>query len=123
MIVSPAAAAALFEAIRTGNDLAVDTQVSVNEELLRIHDDAGLSPVVAALSAGHTALAERLAAKLAKSVDGVGFFDAAAVGDVPAVRRLLATDMASVDDRGPDGCTALHLAARFGQMMQARPLF
>lgn len=122
MTVSPAAASALFEAIRTGNDLAVDTQVSVNEELLRIHDEAGLSPVVAAASAGHTALAERLAAKLGKSVDGIGFFDAAAVGNVPVVRHLLATDTASVDDRGPDGCTALHLAARFGQMEVARLL-
>jgi uncharacterized protein len=122
MTVKPAAVAALFEAIRTGNDLAVDAAVAVNEELLRAHDEAGLSPVVAAASAGHTRLAERLAARLIKSADGIGFFDAAATGNVPAVRNLLSADLAAVDDRGPDGCTALHLAARFGQMEVARLL-
>jgi len=122
MTVKPAAVAALFEAIRTGNDLAVDAAVAVNEELLRAHDEAGLSPVVAAASAGHTRLAERLAARLIKSTDGIGFFDAAAIGNVPALRNLLSADLAAVDDRGPDGCTALHLAARFGQMEVARLL-
>ena len=122
MTINPAATVALFEAIRTGNDLAVDAAVAVNEELLRAHDEAGLSPVVAAASAGHIRLAERLAARLAKSADGIGFFDAAAIGNVPAVRNLLSVDLAAVDDRGPDGCTALHLAARFGQMEVARLL-
>jgi ankyrin repeat protein len=122
MTVNPAATAALFEAIRTGNDLAVDAAVAVNEELLRTHDEAGLSPVVAAASAGHIRLAERLAARLIKSADGIGFFDAVAIGNVPAVRNLLSADLAAVDDRGPDGCTALHLAARFGQMEVARLL-
>ncbi len=122
MTVNPAATAALFEAIRTGNDLAVDAAVAVNEELLRAHDEAGLSPVVAAASAGHIRLAERLAARLIKSAGGIGFFDAAAIGNVSAVRNLLSADLAAVDDRGPDGCTALHLAARFGQMEVARLL-
>ncbi len=122
MIVNPAATAALFEAIRKGNDLAVDTAVAVNEGLLRTHDEAGLSPVVAAANASQTRLAERLAARLMKSVDGLGFFDAAAVGNVSAMRNLLTADLADVDDRGPDGCTALHLAVRFGQMEVARLL-
>ena len=122
MTVNPAATAALFEAIRTGNYLAVDVAVAVNEELLRAHDEAGLSSVVAAASAGHIRLAERLAARLVKSADGIGFFDAAAIGNVPALRNLLSADLAAVDDRGPDGCTALHLAARFGQMEMARLL-
>ena len=122
MAAKPAAAAALFEAIRKGDDLAVDTAVAVHEDLLRTHDEAGLSPVVAAASAGHVRLAERLAARLIKSPDGIGFFDAAAVGNLPAVRNLLSMDLAAVDDRGPDGSTALHLAARFGQMEVARLL-
>jgi ankyrin repeat protein len=122
MTVNQAAAAAMFEAIRGGNDLAVDTAVADNEELLRTHDEAGMSAVVAAASAGHIRLAERLAARLIKSTDGIGFFDAAAVGNVSAVRNMLSEDLAAVDDRGPDGCTALHLAARFGQMEVARLL-
>jgi ankyrin repeat protein len=122
MTIKPAAVAAMFEAIRTGNDLAVDTAVALNEDLLRAHDEAGLSPVVAAATAGHIRLAERLAARLIKSEGGIGFFDAAAVGNLQAVRRLLSEDLASVDDRGPDGRTALHLASRFGQMEVARLL-
>jgi ankyrin repeat protein len=122
MTVKPGAAAALFEAIRKGNDLAVDTTVAVNEEMLRVRDEAGRSPVIAAALTGHTRLAERLAARLIKTADGLGFFDAAAVGNIPAVRGLLSADLASVDDRGPDGCTALHQAARFGQMEVARLL-
>jgi uncharacterized protein len=122
MTVKPGAAEALFEAIRKGNDLAVDTAVAVNDELLRVHDGAGQSPVIAAQAAGHTRLAERLAARLLKSPGGIGFFDAAAVGNIPAVRNLLSADLAAVDDRGPDGCTALHQAARFGQMEVARLL-
>jgi len=122
MTVNPAEAAAMFEAIRSGNDAAVDTAVADNEELLRTHNDTGMSAVVAAASAGHIRLAERLAARLIKSADGIGFFDAAAVGNVSAVRNMLSEDLAAVDDRGPDGCTALHLAARFGQMEVARLL-
>lgn len=122
MTVNPAAAAELFEAIRTGNDLAVGAAMADNEELLRAHDEAGRSAVVAAASAGHIRLAERLAARLIKSADGIGFFDASAIGNVPAVRNLLSANLAAVDDRGPDGCTALHLAARLGQMEVARLL-
>ena len=122
MTVNQAETAALFEAIRAGNDLAVDTAVDTDGALLRSHDGAGFSPLVAAASVGNVRLAERLAARLIKSADGIGFFDAAAVGNVPAVRHMLSTDQAAVDDRGPDGCTALHLAARFGQMEVARLL-
>ena len=67
-------------------------------------------------------LAERLAARLFKSGDGIDFFDAAAVGNVGAMRNLLAQDLAAIDDRGSDGCTALHQAARFGQLEAARLL-
>jgi ankyrin repeat protein len=122
MTANQPGAAALFGAIRAGNDLAVDTAVAGDEGLLRAHDEAGRSPVVAAAAAGNIRLAERLAARLVNSGDGIGFFDAAVVGNVPAVRHLLSADLAAVDDRGPDGCTALHLAARFGQMEVARLL-
>jgi ankyrin repeat protein len=122
MTAEPAAIAALFEAINAGDDVTVDAAVADNEGLLRTRDAAGLSAVVAAASAGHMRLAERLAARLIKSADGIGFFDAAAVGNLAVVRNLLSADLAAVDDRGPDGRTALHLAARFGHMEVARLL-
>ena len=116
------AAAAFFEAIRKGNDLDIDTALAANEGLLHARDEAGLSPVLAAAYAGRSKLAMRLAALAAGTPDGLDFFDAAAVGNVTVVRTLLTADRASVDDRGPDGYTALHLAAYFAQLEVARLL-
>jgi ankyrin repeat protein len=116
------AAAAFFEAIRKGNDLDIDTALAANEGLLHARDEAGLSPVLAAAYAGRSKLAMRLAALAAGTPDGLDFFDAAAVGNVTVVRALLTADRASVDDRGPDGYTALHLAAYFAQLEVARLL-
>jgi ankyrin repeat protein len=115
-------AAALFEAIRNGKDLAVDAALSAQAELLRARDDAGRSPVLAAACSGHALMADRIAALLARTPDGLDLFDAATIGDVAIVRTLLAGDRASVDDRGPDGLTALHLAAAFGHLEVARLL-
>ena len=115
-------AAPFFEAIRKGNDLAVDTAVGAHGELLRARDEAGLSPVLVAAYSGRMKMAVRLAYLVAKTPDGLDVFDAAAIGNVQVVRTLLSTDRASVDDRGPDGLTALHLAASFGQMEVARLL-
>jgi ankyrin repeat protein len=67
-------------------------------------------------------MAERIAALQAKTPDGLGVFDAAAVGNVGVLRNLMSTDRASVDDRGPDGFTTLHIAASFGQLEAARLL-
>jgi ankyrin repeat protein len=116
------ATVAFFEALRKGNDMAVDTALGGNPELIHAHDAVGLSPVLAASFAGHAKLATRLSALAAKSADGLNFFDAAAVGNVATVRSMLTTDLASVDDRGPDGYTALHLAAAFGQLEVSRLL-
>jgi ankyrin repeat protein len=116
------ATSAFFEALRKGNDLAVDTALSGHEELIHARDAAGLSPVLTAAFAGHTKLATHMSALAAKSADGLDFFDAAAVGNVTVVRSMLTADRASVDDRGPDGYTALHLAAAFGQLEVARLL-
>jgi len=114
--------AALFEAIRRGNDLAVDTALGADAALLRARDGDGLSPLMAAAFSGRTAMAGRIAAVLADSPDGLDIFDAATIDDVGAVRALLTGDRASVDDRGPDGLTALHIAASFGHLEMARLL-
>lgn len=115
-------AAAFFEAIRKGNDMAIDTALGLHPELIHARDEAGLSPVLAAAYAGHTKLATRLAGLTAKTPDGLDFFDASAIGNVTVCRSMLSSDRASVDDRGPDGYTGLHLAAFFGQLEVARLL-
>ena len=115
-------AASFFEAIRKGNDMAVDTAIGAHPELLQARDGTGLSPVMAAAYTAHVKLAHRLAALVAATPDGLNFFDAAVIGDIRVVRTLLSSDRASVDDRGPDGYTALHFAAYFGQLEVARLL-
>lgn len=115
-------AARFFEAIRKGNDMAVDTALGADQELLQARDAAGLTPVLAAAFSGHSKMAERIAAIQAKTPEGLGVFDAAAVGNVGVIRSLMSTDRASVDDRGPDGYTTLHIAATFGQLEAARLL-
>jgi ankyrin repeat protein len=114
--------AAFFEAIREGNDAALDTAIGAHAELLQARDETGLSPVLVAVGSGHVKMAHRIAATIARAPDGLDFFDAAAVGNVAVVRTLLSSDRASADDRGPDGYTALHFAASFGQLEVARLL-
>jgi ankyrin repeat protein len=111
-----------FEAIRKGNEIAVDAAIGAHPEMLRARDAAGLSPVLVAAYSGYTRLAGRIAAALEKTPDGLSVFDAAVIGNVKVARTLLSSDRASVDDRGPDGYTALHLAAYFGQLEMARLL-
>ena len=114
--------AGLFESIKTGNDLAVDTAVGADPSLLRARGPEGASPVVAALRAGKPKLAEHLASRLAATPDGLDVFDAAATDNMAAIRALLATDRADVDGRGSDGYAPLHLAAEFGRLETARLL-
>jgi ankyrin repeat protein len=114
--------AAFFEAIRKGNDMAFDTATGAQPELLQARDETGLSPILVAVGSGHVKMAHRIAAMVARTPGGLDVFDAAAVGNVAVVRTLLTSDRASADDRGPDGYTALHFAAMFGQMEVARLL-
>jgi uncharacterized protein len=111
-----------FEAIRHGNDMAVDTAMVANVDLLTARDESGLTPVLVAAYTRHTSMAGRIAASVAATPYGLDIFDAAATGNVEAVRALLASDRAAVDDHGPDGYTALHLAAFFGHLEVARLL-
>jgi ankyrin repeat protein len=113
---------AFFEAIRKGDDVAVEQAIGAQAELVHARDAGGFSPVLTAAFTGHTRLAAHLAALSAGAPDGLDIFDAATVGNVGVVRTLLSGDRASVDDRGPDGYTALHLAAYYGQLEVARLL-
>jgi uncharacterized protein len=117
-----AVAAGLFESIRKGNAFAVDTSTGADPSLLRARDADSASVVVTALRSGHATLAEHLADRLLATTDGLDIFDAAAVGNVAEIRKLLAADRADVDDRGLDGYSPLHLAAEFGRLEAARLL-
>ncbi len=122
MTEQEAMATSFFESIREGNDMAVDTALGAHQELLNARDKTGLSPVLVAAYSGHLKMATRLAALLAATPNGLDAFDAATIGNVQTVRNLLSEERASVDDHGPDGFTALHLASYFGQLEVARLL-
>ena len=113
--------AEFFEAIRKGDQPAVDAAIAADARLLAARNDAGLSPVMAAAYAGHPRLAEHLATRAASSQQGIDFFEAAAVGDTSVVRRKLA-EQTEIEDPSNDGYTALHLAAYFGRLEVARLL-
>jgi ankyrin repeat protein len=115
-------AAAFFDAVRKGNDSAVDAALAAEPQLLDARDETGFSPVLVAANSARFKMAMRIAALEAKTTDGLDVFDAAATGNVAVARSLLTTDRASVDDRGPGGYTALHFAASFGQLEIARLL-
>lgn len=122
MIAGKADAERLFEAIRNGDDAAAEAMIGADEALLRARDESGLSPVLVAAYSNRPKLAARMAALAGRSPEGLDVFDAAAVGNADVVLNLLSNDRASVDDRGPNGYTALHLAAGFGQLAVARLL-
>lgn len=113
---------AFFEAVRTGNDPAVEAALSADRNLLHARVGDTLSPVLVAAFGGHLKLASRLAALAAETESGLDVFDAATTGHVATVRAMLTDNRASVDDGGPEGYTALHLAASFGQLEMARML-
>jgi ankyrin repeat protein len=113
---------AFFEAIRRGNDLAVDTSLAADPTLVRARDRDGVSVVTVALRSNQRKLAERFESMLQATPDSLDIFDAACLGNVPAIRALLQSDRADVDTRGMDGYGPLHLAAEFGQVEVARLL-
>jgi uncharacterized protein len=121
-MTEPDAAAAFFDAIRKGNELAVDTAIALNGGALRFRDPEGRSAILAAVYAGKTRIAAGLAARMVAAPSGLDIFDAAAVGNTVAIRALLADERVSVDDRGRDGYAALHHAAALGQLEVARLL-
>jgi ankyrin repeat protein len=108
-----------FETIRKGDQKAIDESLAADPNLLKARDKAGLSPVLAAAYSGHPRMAERLADKVGP--DGLSLFEAAAVGDVAAVRRRLSEGW-EIEDRSDDGYTPLHMAAYFGRLEVARLL-
>jgi ankyrin repeat protein len=111
-----------FEAIRRGDQKAVDRAVAARPELLQARDKTGRSAVIAAAYDGHPELAAHLASRLAGPPSKLSLFEAAAVGDVDAVRELASRTEGVVEDRSDDGYSALHLAACFGHLEVARCL-
>ena len=108
----------LFEAIRTGNLEAARALIEADPGLASSAGDGGMAPLMIATYMGQTRMVELLLANGAT----LDIFAAAALGQVDALRALLDMDPTMVSLYSPDGWTALHLAAHFGQTEAARVL-
>ena len=107
----------LFAAIEAGDEDAVAALVEADPRLAT-DTRAGVSPARAALQRGHQELAERLA----RAAAPLDVFDAAALGDVDALRDLLDHDADRARAISDDGLTPLHLAAYFRHCKSAEIL-
>ncbi len=139
--------ATLFAAIRSGDLAAVDRILNERPVLAEASDDAGRSALTVAAYRGQWPIVERIRA----TEPNLDRFEAAIVGDADRVRSELdaaereaeveretaqsrrdrrsagpvveaAATVSPVDERSPDGFSALHLAAFFGRTKVARLL-
>ncbi len=99
---------ALFALAGAGDAEGLQAALSA-ADLARLHNEAGESLYRFALFHGHAKAAEAIKAR-----GGLGFHDAALVGDVARLDSLLDAAPWAVDLLSPDGWTALHLAAFVG---------
>lgn len=108
----------LLEAIRNRDRAAVRRLLQEEPALLTARSESGESPVMTAIY--HDAGAE-LAMLVARGAE-LDLFAAAALGDTPRLEELLRDVPDAAAPRSPDGWSALHLAAHFGQTAAAELL-
>jgi ankyrin repeat protein len=109
---------ALFDAIAAGDEEAVRDRLDTKPELAGAKNADGLSPVLHALYCGKSELVELLL----EANPPLDVFDAAAVGRTRGLEELLDGEPELARAWSPDGFTALHYAAFFGQEDAARIL-
>jgi uncharacterized protein len=108
----------LFELIDAGDRDVLCAELDVRPELAGERAADGRSPVLHALYTGHADLVE----PILDANPPLDVFDAAAVGRTRGLEELLDADPSLAQAFAPDGFTALHLAAFFGQEDAAQAL-
>jgi len=106
-----------FDAIKQGNHYEVERQLIFNPSLIRDKED-GLSPVMVAAYHGQ----QEIAAFLAGKAVALTVFEAAAIGKISSIVRLLARNPQLVSAYSEDGFQALGLACYFGHFEVAEYL-
>ncbi len=101
----------LIAAIVAGDATAVEAILAANPEAAGARDTAGISALMLAHYHGRRELVPAIRAAL----PGLDVHEAATVGAVERLRGLLDAAPELVHDRSPDGFTALHFAAFFGE--------
>lgn len=109
---------ALFDALRSGDKAGVRRLLATSPQLARERTDDGISAVLWAMYVGEPVLAEHVA----RAAGTLDVFEATALGKTSQLSSLLADDPHAVTAFSPDGFTALHLAAFFGQPAAAELL-
>ena len=107
-----------FELIDAGDEGALRDSLDHDPDLAAERNADGLSPVLYALYNGKSDLVETLL----DANPPLDVFDAAAVGRTRGLEELLDGEPELVTSWSPDGFTALHLAAFFGQEEAAKIL-
>ena len=108
----------VFELIDAGDRDALAAELDRDPELAGERNADGLSPVLYALYNGKSELVE----PLLEANPPLDAFDAAAVGPTRGLAELLDSEPELATSWSPDGFTALHLAAFFGQAEAAKIL-
>ena len=109
----------LFQAIHDNDRAGIEQLISLNPALVHARSQAGVSALMQARYESRREIVDLLRAAAAGELD---VFEAAALGDVPRLRALLANDPALARAFSNDGFTGLHLAAFFGQAEAAEEL-
>ena len=108
----------VFELIDAGDEGTLRDELDLDPDLAGTRNADGLSPVLYALYNGKADLVD----PLLDANPLLDVFDAAAVGRTRGLEELLDGERELVTAWSPDGFTALHLAAFFGQEEAAKIL-
>jgi ankyrin repeat protein len=108
----------MIEAAQAGDAAGVDRLIGESPELASARGPDGISVILRARYHGHAWIAERLADAVAE----LDIFEAAALGRAGRVAEVVGAEPDAVRAEAPDGFTALHLAAFFGQLEVAAVL-
>ena len=104
--------------IATGDAGRVKRKLAREPESIDARDDEGLTPLRRSLYAGN----DDLASLILERGPALDTFDAAAIGDVEALRRALGRSAKRANAFSEDGFAPLHLAAYFGRLDAAELL-
>ena len=108
----------LFQAIHDNDHAAVERITAADPAAARARNEAGVSALMQARYEGRREILDILR----PAAGELDVFEAATLGDVPQLRKLLVADPALAHAFSPDGFTALHLAAFFSQPEAAEDL-
>jgi ankyrin repeat protein len=101
-----------FAAIQKGDKTQVESLLGSDPDLLQVSDESGISPILTAVYHQQPEIADLLAERTVL----LTIFEAAALGRIQHVIRLLAKDPELVNAYADDGFQPLGLAAFFSQV-------